>query len=143
MTSSVPLILALLLPVAAVLAEPAAQAATTASAARAQYHVVEVQNSESTTVEALLAVLDKLGADKEKAMPIIEKIDKIGKAVVVLGTKENCDEAAELFHEIGMVTEVRQLKASDLPSPYDDSDVVSAGTAELNEVRAWPFSIDA
>jgi thiol-disulfide isomerase/thioredoxin len=124
---------------ASVHAEPTAQAAAptqaaSQAAAAQRYHVVELYNSDTTTVEALLGVMEKLGATREKAEPILEKVDKNGKAVAVLGSQQACEDAAALFHEIGMKTEVRVLKASDLPSEYDNSDVVVAGTAELNEL---------
>jgi len=119
----------------AVAAAAAAQAAGAQQAAAAQgYHVVEVYNSETTTAEQLLGVLKELGADQEAAMPIIEKIDKKGKAVVVAGSEKACEEAAKAFNDIGMKTEVRPLAASDVPTPYDESDVIIAGSEELQEL---------
>ena len=101
----------------AVAAAAAAQAAGAQQAAAAQeYHVVEVYNSETTTAEQLLGVLKELGANQEAAMPIIEKIDKKGKAVVVAGSEKACEEAAKAFNDIGMKTEVRPLAASGGPS---------------------------
>ena len=64
-------------------------------------------------------------------------VDKDGKAVVVAGSKESCEEAAAVFHEIGMKTEVRLLSKDDLPkqetgpSEYDDSDVRHGSTRAL------------
>ena len=77
-----------------------------AQAAQPSYHVVVVHNSDEVTVESIVSVItDKLGATREKAMPLIEKIDSKGKAVVVMGTKATCDEAAAHFNEIGMKSE--------------------------------------
>lgn len=128
--------LVLLLSTTSLAATAAAQAAAAQAApAQPQYHVVEVHNSESTTLEQLLSVIEgKLGADREKAMPLIERINKNGKAVLVAGTKEACEEAATHFHEIGLKTEVRPLSPTDMPSAYDDSDVIPAGAAKLQEL---------
>ena len=122
-------------------AAPAAAAAQGGAAAQAGadpaagYHVVELENSETVSAEKLLAVLtDKLGATKEKAMAVIERVEAKGKAVVVAGAKESCTEAAELFVGIGMKAEVRPLRAEDMPSEYDDSDVIVAGPARLQEL---------
>lgn len=137
------LLIALALPSAMAMeaaAQQATQQAATAAAGRAQYHVVELFNSDTTTLEQVLSAFAKLGASKEKVMPLIEDIDKNGKAVVVAGTKESCEEAAEYFHEIGMKTEVRLLTKDDIPkreaqpSEYDDSDVVVADADKLNEM---------
>lgn len=126
--------LALLAP-AAVGAVQAQAAQATQAPPAAQYHVVEVQNSDSITVEQLLEVITgKLGASKEKAMPLIERIDKYGKAVVVAGSKDACEEAAQHFTAIGLKTEVRPLSASDIPTVYDDSDVIPAGATKLKEL---------
>jgi len=111
----------------------AAQAAAQAGAQAQQYHVVEVFNSDTTTAEQLLNVLTELGAKEEAARPLIDKIDKNGKAVVVAGTESACMEAAKAFQDIGMKTEVRLLVAADVPSPYDESDVIVAGAEELQE----------
>ncbi|KAL1514439.1 hypothetical protein AB1Y20_003538 [Prymnesium parvum] len=113
--------------------QPAAQGT---AAAATQYHGVELFNSDSTTLEQVLGVFEKLGASREKVMPLIEKIDSQGKAVVVAGSKESCDSAADLFHAIGMKTEVRLLTKEDLaaPSEYDGSDVLLASAEELNEL---------
>ena len=119
-------------------AAPAAAAAAQQAAAaeqQQQYHVVEVQDSESTSAEALLSVLtEKLGATEEKVQPLIEKLEKHGKAVMVAGSQESCKKAAALFVDIGMKAEVRPLTATDLPSEYDDSDVVAAGAEALQSV---------
>lgn len=137
---SLSLCLAFALPAAAL--DAAAQsgakgpAAQGAAAARPQYYVVELYNSDTTTLEQVLGVFEKLGATEEKAMPAIEKIDQKGKAVVVVGSQESCNQAAEEFHQIGMKTEVRLLTKEDMtgPTDYDDSDVILAGAEELNQV---------
>ena len=73
-------------------------------------------------------------------MPHLCAVDKKGKAVVVAGTKESCEQAAEIFHEIGMKTEVRLLSKDDIPkreagpSEYDESDVIVADGEKLNEL---------
>ena len=119
-------------PAAAAAQGGAAQAAADPAAG---YHVVELENSETVSAEKLLAVLtEKLGATKEKAMAVIERVDAKGKAVVVAGSKDSCVEAAELFVGIGMKAEVRPLRAEDMPSEYDDSDVIVAGPARLQEL---------
>ena len=127
---------------AAVQAQPAAQAAQAAAAGGAQaaeaagagYHVLVVQDSPTTKAEDLLSLLtDKLGAEREKALPLLDKLNKKGSAVVVAGSKDACDKAAVQFEEIGLKTEVRPLEAADLPSEYDDSDVVVGGAKELND----------
>jgi len=79
-------------------------------------------------------VLEELGADKEKSDLLVKRIGENGKAVVVAGSKESCAEAAEHFHKIGMKTEVRPLLVTDLPSEYDESDVVVAGPSTLSEL---------
>jgi len=134
-------LLLLALPVASAMEAAAQQQPTAAAAGRPQYHVVELFNSDTTTLEQLLSVFEeKLGASKEKVMPLIEDIDKKGKAVVVAGTKESCESAAEYFHAIGMKTEVRLLSKDDMPkqeagpSEYDDSDVIVASAEALNEL---------
>lgn len=127
---------------AAVQAQPAAQAAAAQAAAGAQaaeaaaagYHVLVVQDSPTTKAEDLMSLLtDKLGAEREKALPLLDKLNKKGSAVVVAGSKDACDKAAVQFEEIGLKTEVRPLEAADVPSEYDDSDVVVGGAKELND----------
>ena len=129
-------LLALCLPAAliAAAAEPAAAAQAAAGQAAKGYHVVEIFNSDSVTAESLISVLEQLGATKEKAQPLIEKLDKDGKAVVVAGSAESCEEAATHFQKIGLKTEVRPLTESDLPSEYDDSDVIPAGAEKLGQL---------
>ena len=51
-------------------AEAAAQQA--AAAAKPQYHVVELHNSDTVTLEQVLGAFEKLGASKEKVMPLID-----------------------------------------------------------------------
>ena len=41
-------------------------------------------------------------------------VDSVGSAVVVAGSKESCDQAAELFNKIGMKTEVRQVNTDEV-----------------------------
>ena len=126
-------------------AAPAAQAQASqeaAAAAAGGYHVVVVHNSESTSAEALVKVLtEKFNTDREKVLPLIEKIDKEGKAVVIAGSKDSCDAAALLFEEIGLKTEVRPLDATDMPSEYDNSDVVVGGAKQLTEALSKPDGI--
>ena len=112
---------------------PAGEGATGAQADPANYpHVVELWNSDTTPAEKVLGVLtDKLGASREKAMAVVQKVDAKGHAVVLAGPKASCDEAAAAFNEIGMKTEVRVLKAEDMPSEYDDSDVIPGGAETL------------
>jgi len=124
-------------------AAPAAEAAAASpSAAAAQaggYHVLILHNSETASAEALAKLLtEKFDTDRERVLPIIEKIDKEGKAVVIAGAKQSCDEAAVLFEELGMKTEVRPLEATDLPSEYDDSDVVVGGAKVLTDALEKP-----
>ena len=125
-------------------AAPAAQtqASQETAAAQAGYHVVVLHNSESTSAEALAKVLtEKFNTDREKVLPLIEKIDKEGKAVVIAGSKDSCDAAALLFDEIGLTTEVRPLDATDMPSEYDNSDVVVGGAKQLTEALSKPDGI--
>lgn len=83
----------------------------------------------------LLGVLtEKLGATKDKALAVIQRVDQKGKAVVVAGSKSSCEDAAKYFREIGMTCEVRPLRAEDMPSEYEDSDVIVAGTQRLGEL---------
>lgn len=99
------------------------------------YHVVEVYDSDSTSIDQLISVLtDKLGATEDKVQPLIGKLEKHGKAVLVAGSEESCNEAAKMFIEIGMKAEVRPLSVTDMPSEYDESDVVVAGAEKLQEV---------
>jgi thiol-disulfide isomerase/thioredoxin len=99
------------------------------------YHVVEVFDSDSTSIDQLISVLtDKLGATEDKVQPLIGKLEKHGKAVLVAGSEESCNEAAKMFIEIGMKAEVRPLSVTDMPSEYDESDVVVAGAEKLQEV---------
>ena len=70
---------------------------------------------------------------EQKALPLLDKLNKKGSAVVVAGSKDACDKAAVQFEEIGLKTEVRPLEAADVPSEYDDSDVVVGGAKELND----------
>ena len=126
-------------------AAPAAQAQASqeeAAAAGGGYHVVVIHNSESTSAEALAKVLtEKFNTDREKVLPLIEKIDKEGSAVVIAGSKDSCDAAALLFDEIGLTTEVRPLDATDMPSEYDNSDVVVGGAKQLTEALSKPDGI--
>jgi len=64
----------------------------------------------------------------------VDKIDKKGQAVVVAGPKSSCEDAAKHFTEIGMKAEVRPLKVTDVPSEYDESDVIVAGPTQMNEL---------
>ena len=84
---------------------------------------------------------EKFNTDREKVLPLIEKIDKEGKAVVIAGSKDSCDAAALLFEEIGLKTEVRPLDATDMPSEYDNSDVVVGGAKQLTEALSKPDGI--
>lgn len=113
-----------------------AQSATTTHETAKKYHVVELFDSDSTTLEQVLSVFDKLGAPREKVMSLIEDVDKKGKAIVIAGSLETCEQAAELFHEIGMKTNVRLLAEEDLqrPSEYEDSDVTVVGAKGLAEL---------
>jgi len=121
---------------AAAAAQAAAAQQQGAAAQQAQaYHVVECFNSDDTTVEALVGVMtEKLGATKEQAAQLVDKIDKKGQAVVVAGPKSSCEDAAKHFTEIGMKAEVRPLKVTDVPSEYDESDVIVAGPTQMNEL---------
>ena len=65
---------ALALPVLAS-AEAAAQQAS--AAAKPQYHVVELHNSDTVTLEQVLGAFAKLGATKEKVMPLIEDSESL------------------------------------------------------------------
>ena len=117
-----------------VLAAAQPQAAQAAQAAQV-YHVVEVEDSDNTSAEALVNLLtEKLGAEKDKIQVLIDKLEKKGKAVMVAGSEEACKDAAQMFIDIGMKAEVRPLSASDLPSVYDDSDVIVAGAEKLQEL---------
>ena len=75
---------------------PAGAGAAGAQADPANYpHVVELWNSDTTPAEKVLGVLtDKLGASREKAMAVVQKVDAKGHAVVLAGPKASCDEAA-------------------------------------------------
>ena len=84
---------------------------------------------------------EKFNTDREKVLPLIEKIDKEGSAVVIAGSKDSCDAAALLFDEIGLTTEVRPLDATDMPSEYDNSDVVVGGAKQLTEALSKPDGI--
>jgi thiol-disulfide isomerase/thioredoxin len=133
-------LLAVLSPAFAIAGVEPAQQAAAATAAQQQaaaaagqgYHVVMLHDSDTTKATDLMDVLTKkLGATEEKAQTMIERVGQKGKAVVVAGSKDSCDEAAQLFEAIGMKTEVRPLSAEDMPSVYDDSDVIVAGAAGL------------
>jgi ATP-dependent Clp protease adapter protein ClpS len=96
----------------------AAQAQAEAAATAQGYHVLVLHNSESASAEGLAQILtEKFNTDREKVLPLIEKIDKEGKAVVIAGAKESCEEAAKTFEEIGLKTEVRPLEATGPPPP--------------------------
>ena len=125
-----------MLPFLVVAALSLAASGQQAAAQRADYyHVVEVYDSESTSIDQLISVLtDKLGATEDKVQPLIGKLEKHGKAVLVAGSEESCNEAAKMFIEIGMKAEVRPLSVTDMPSEYDESDVVVAGAEKLQEV---------
>ena len=47
-----------------------------------------------------------------------------------LPLKNDCN----FFQKIGLKTEVRPLTESDLPSEYDDSDVIPAGAEKLGQL---------
>jgi len=105
------------------------------AAAAYGYHVVELTHSKDVKEDMLTSVfVDKLGAEKEKVAPALKKLEEAGKAVVVAGSKDACDQAAAEFRELGMTVEVRPLVASDMPSPYDDSDVITADAAQLKDL---------
>jgi len=111
-----------------------AASAATASVAEG-YHVVELDMSTGAGKEQeLLSVFEKLGAAKEKAAPLIEKLGTTQKLVVVAGSKDTCTESAALFEAIGLTTAVRPLAVEDIPSEYDDSDVTPAGSRTIEEV---------
>ena len=115
-----------------------AASATDAASGAGVYHVVELDfgASPSVTSEALLGAFNSLDAtvDREKLTPVLEKLGSAAKAVVVAGPKDECEKAAAAFEKVGMSTTVRTLVVEDLPSEYDDSDVVVAGGKTLTEL---------
>ena len=94
-------------------AATAAHAHAHAHAAAQKYHVIEVhlQPVGETAAKALLRVLtEKLGAPKEKAHALLEKLKQSGKAIMVAGSEGPCKESAKMFVDIGMKAVVRPLK---------------------------------
>lgn len=98
--------------------------------AEAGYHVVELYNSDTATLEDAVGVFTQyLGVMAEQATPLIERVDKEGKAVVVAGSKESCDAVVEYFREINMEAKVRPIGLEDLAKMKDQGAEAAAGRA--------------
>lgn len=123
-------------------------------------HVLELHDSEDVTMEQVMGAFKQLGVDPEQATPLVQRVSKQGKAVVVAGPKESLDAAAKAFDAISMRTTVRPLEENDLPGQgqqggqtgaaagtgakpqpskqrvgeYANSDVIEADTAKLQEI---------
>ena len=83
----------------------------------------------------LLGVLtEKLGATKDKAMAVISALTRRVRLLSLRVPSLAARMPAKYFREIGMTCEVRPLRAEDMPSEYEDSDVIVAGTQRLGEL---------
>ena len=126
-------------------------------------HVLELHDSEDVTMEQIMGAFKQLGVNAEQATPLVQRVSKQGKAVVVAGPKESLDAAAKAFDAISMKSTVRPLEENDLPGQgqqaqggqngaaagnaggkpppsnqrageYANSDVIEADTAKLQEI---------
>lgn len=100
-------------------------------------HVLVLHDSASATLEQVMGVFAKLNVPPQQAMPLVEQVNKDGKAVIIEGRADACKQVAELFNGIGMETTVRPKAPGDVPKPkgkYDDSDVLPVDAAQFREI---------
>lgn len=115
----------------------AAQPAQAGAGAAGGVMVVEMDLANEKNVDAkdIAKVFADLGADEAKVAPLLKRLGTAGdKALVTAGSKESCEMVAKKLQEIGMKVEIRPLSASDVPSEYDNSDVIPAGGEQMKEM---------
>ena len=118
-------------------AAPAAAAQPGAKPAEGAVMVCEMDLANEKNVDAkeIAKVFSELGADEAKVAPLLKRLGTAGdKALVTAGSKENCEMVAKKLEEIGMKVEIRPLSATDVPSAFDNSDVIPAGGEKMKEM---------
>jgi len=78
-------------------------------------NVLELTNSDEATYANVVTVFAKCGVSEAQAKPLIEKVSKEGKAVVMAGNQESLEKVKALFEEIGLKGTVRPLEKGDIP----------------------------
>ena len=75
-------------------------------------HVLVLHDSKEVTLESALSVFQKHGFTEEIATPLLEKVDKEGKAVVAQGPKGSLELVAASFKELGMACDLEEHPAA-------------------------------
>lgn len=96
---------------------------------------MDLANEKNVDAKEIAKVFSELGADEAKVAPLLKRLGTAGdKALVTAGSKENCEMVAKKLEEIGMKVEIRPLSATDVPSAFDNSDVIPAGGEKMKEM---------
>merc|ERR1719393_624379 len=105
-------------------------------ATNSQDFVLVLHDSADATLKDLLAVFkEKLGVQESSAMPLVQRINDKGSAVVLMGPEASCKMIAEHFHAIKIPTTVRLKQEGDVPKAppgeYEGSEVVQLDASEF------------
>lgn len=79
-------------------------------------HCLELHHSADVPKEQILQCFQQMGVSAAQAEQLVAKVESEGKSVVVAGPKESLDQAAKIFDQIKMTTNVRPLTEADIPS---------------------------
>ena len=80
-------------------------------------HVLELHDSKAVPDDNMLSVFAKLGLQPAQATPLVQRVRASGKTVVIAGSLEGCQAAADEFQKLGMTATVK---------PYDEAEVAAA-----------------
>ena len=79
-------------------------------------HCLELHHGADVPKEQILQCFQQMGVSAAQAEQLVAKVESEGKSVVVAGPKESLDQAAKIFDQIKMTTNVRPLTEADIPS---------------------------
>ena len=101
-------------------------------------HALVLHDSSEVSLKAVLGVFEqKLGVPAQQAMPLVEKINAEGSAVVLFGPEASCKKIAALFEEVKMKATVRPKTEADVPKAppgeYAGSEVAELDTAQFKQ----------
>lgn len=116
----------------------AAQKAAAGAADAANDHVLVLHDSSAVSLKDVLGVFEsKLGVPAQQAMPLVQKINAEGSAVVLMGPETTCKKIAALFEEVKMKATVRPKTEADVPKAppgeYAGSEVAELDTAQFKQ----------
>jgi len=108
------------------------------AAAQENDHVLVLHDSSEASLKEVLGVFEqKLGVPAQQAMPIAQKINAEGSAVVLMGPEASCKQIAALFEEVKMKATVRPKTEADMPKAppgeYANSEVAELDTAQFKQ----------